>query len=124
MRTPMQREKEYRMHTDRIDQIMNGRKMGDLPLADQMEIFRLGMECIAMEMGAAVGATVHLKPKHVDVGQPFDCEHFADGQWHKVTIARNTYDYYKPVGEYPYKMEAFFANLSDPKQFRNFIYAR
>lgn len=39
-------------NTTRIDQIMNGRKMGELSLNEQREVFKLGMACIAIEMGA------------------------------------------------------------------------
>lgn len=110
------------MNGAHIERILNGRKMGELPLLEQREIFQIGMECIALEMGAPAESIVHHKPLKVNMGDPFDCEHFADGEWHKVTIARTIYDYYRPIGEYPHKMEAFFADLCDPSRFRNFIY--
>lgn len=120
--TPQQRTDRRTAHAATIDRILNGRKMGELPLLEQREIFQIGMECIALEMGAPAESIVHHKPLKVNMGDPFDCEHFADGEWHKVTIARTIYDYYRPIGEYPHKMEAFFADLCDPSRFRNFIY--
>lgn len=120
--TPAQRLAAHKSNTDRIDTIMNGRKMGECDLSEQREIFNLGMACVALEMGASPDSIVYLKPKKVDQGQPFDCEHFADGAWHKVTISRTWNDNYKPISDYPHKMEAYFGNLCNPAEFRNFIY--
>lgn len=118
----LQRAHQYSEKIAHIDSIMQGRAMAELSPEEQRDVFSICVECMAMQMGASADSVVHHKPLKVDIGVPFDCEHFANGEWRKVTIARDTYDRYRPVGEYPHKMEAFFANLCNPAEFRNFIY--